>query len=115
MESRCGRRMTWDSFDAFMGAQKERDQSSNRPTATDTLCPPNPNVLFNANRTVRSRAVWGVKSNPANSSSGLSQLIVGGTTPSRQERTLKTVSNPPAAPRVWPIMLLVLQTEIDGA
>ena len=42
---------------AFTCARVERDQSSNRPTATDTLCPPNPKVLFNANRTVRSRAV----------------------------------------------------------
>ena len=82
----------------FLKKRPPAVQPFQRWKTSDTLCPPNPNVLLTATSTCDARASLGTKSKSI-PSSGLSRLIVGGSTPWCSASTVATDSMPPAAPR----------------
>src|SRR5690554_758581 len=68
---------------------------------------PKPKELDKTTRTSDLRQVLGTRSR-SQPSSGLSRLIVGGSTPSRMASSEKIASTAPAAPSKCPVMDLVL-------
>src|SRR3989338_9614438 len=75
---------------------------------TVELCPPNPKELERATFTLWGFATRGTKSRSWTPGSGCSRLIVGWSIPVRIAWMVATASSPPAAPRQWPIIDLVL-------
>src|SRR5687768_2551678 len=75
---------------------------------SDALVPPKPKLLLSTALTLRSLALCGTRSTPAQPSDGLSRLSVGGTIWSRMARMQKMLSTAPAPPSRWPIADLVL-------
>jgi hypothetical protein len=73
---------------------------------SEALVPPKPNELDSATLISRLRALSGARSISV-STEGSSRFSVGGATWSRIASTLKIASTAPAAPRRWPVALLV--------
>src|SRR6202008_480394 len=99
-----------DDDEGTKDQRRRADQKRTSHTAfmmREALVPPKPKLLLSTALTLRSFALCGTRSTPAQLSSGLSRLRVGGTIWSRIARMQKILSTAPAPPRRCPMADLV--------